>query len=100
MFMTPTRAQKIVTACVLLHNFLMDTDRDFYTPPGYSDAILEGEFVEGLWRSNVPSESCYHQNLQAQNNGRHTVSSKLIRDTLCNYVNSSVGSVEWQNGVI
>lgn len=50
----PERAQKIVSACCVLHNHFLKTNRNSYCPPHFADYYDEnGRLVEGAWRTKV-----------------------------------------------
>lgn len=51
MFCNPHRAQKIVSACSLLHNFLLKKTPEKYCPKSLVDHYdRNGKLVEGSWR--------------------------------------------------
>nr|XP_029724189.1 protein ALP1-like isoform X1 [Aedes albopictus] len=59
--MEPAQAERIVLACVVLHNFLKKECSSRYCPPGYADVIgPEGEIIiQGEWRKDSsPLPSC------------------------------------------
>lgn len=48
MYCGPNRAQKIISACCHLHNFLMNTRSSAYCPPSFADSHSDdGKLVEG-----------------------------------------------------
>lgn len=86
----PVRASKIVLACCVLHNLLIDNKK--YCPPGFADHYdANGILIEGEWRTN----GCDMVPLQTTR-GRVSDRAKSIRNVLKNYVNSPAGSVSWQ----
>ncbi|CAL8094452.1 unnamed protein product [Orchesella dallaii] len=101
MFINPTRAQKVVAACCVLHNYLLKESSEGYCPTGFGDRMLEdGTIVEGFWRNNLPPDTCFEQGIQRQLSGRPSEVAKLVRKRICEYVNSEEGSVAWQNNNI
>lgn len=96
MFCSPDRAQKIIAACCLLHNFLIEDKSMTYCPPNYIDKIDEhGRIIEGEWRNRIAENSLYHSSFPA-NGGRTSDYAKFVRNTLKDYVNSEAGSLSWQ----
>jgi len=71
----PEFAVKIVNACIVLHNFVLERD-------GYND--LDTMSITGL--SDISDESNVRGGLTPNN----------IRNTLCKYFVSDVGSLPWQ----
>lgn len=96
LFCEPNRAQKIVSACILLHNFLITTNKNQYCPSNFADSYgPNGEFLEGGWRQCVRDfQSIQNIAVENQHNG------KEIRNRLKNYLNSTHGSVSWQRKAI
>lgn len=81
----PENAEKVVLACVTLHNFITLNDESSYIPENYIDwEDKNGDLHEGTWRSIVksdipsikPSGNCH------QYGGR---SSTEIRKQLCHF---------------
>lgn len=95
MFCGPNRAQKIVAACVVLHNLMLSESRDSYCPSTYADQYDDhGKIIEGEWRKN--HIEIFHP--LSNNTGRRIISDKAeqIRDYLLKYVNSKQGCLSWQ----
>jgi len=66
----PDRAQIIIAACSELHNFLIGRGKEDYCPPGFNDHYNEmGEFVEGIWRKNIPEDSIMNTEVPNQFTG-------------------------------
>ncbi|XP_053692619.1 putative nuclease HARBI1 [Sabethes cyaneus] len=98
MFCNPDRAQRIIVACCLLHNFLIQQCSVTYCPPSYIDRIdNHGNLIEGEWRNRIvdSQSSLYHTSFSV-NAGRSTDYAKYVRNILKVYVNSEIGSVPWQ----
>lgn len=90
----PDNAKKIVAACCLLHNFLINQTPDTYIPNRFRDLRDEnGTFVHGTWRNNENDTS---NNLEFNFTGRQEEEAKTIRNILKDFVNSNVGSVPFQ----
>ncbi|XP_067630280.1 putative nuclease HARBI1 isoform X1 [Eurosta solidaginis] len=93
LFCSPDRAQEIVSACCLLHNFLLNEVREEYCPDTFSGyETNNGEWVIGEtenWDSNRNETRFYR--------GRSSDYGKYVRNVLKEYVNSAQGAVPWQN---
>lgn len=99
MFCSPTRAQKIVAACCILHNYFLDNTRNFYCPSGFADRYDEnGVLIEGDWRKRVNSLT-HLQNIP-QRQMRPSENAKMNRETLKQFVNSAEGSLPWQRQAV
>ena len=102
MFCKPERAQKIVVACCLLHNYLL-TMTNSYCPHFYGDHLdANGSLVEGEWRSRISEISdttMFFANLDSYR-GRQSDIGKQVRETIKNYVTSPEGAVEWQRRAV
>lgn len=98
MFCHPDKAQKIVSACCILHNFLMQTSKDSYCPPKFADYYdANGVFVPGDWRLYLPADNDLVPNIP----NRATIGEAAsIRDHLKKYVNSDEGSLHWQRNAV
>ncbi|ODM88512.1 putative nuclease HARBI1 [Orchesella cincta] len=60
MFVGPDRAQKVITACCLLHNYLTTVDKNEYVPQGFSDTVLEnGSMLMGTGALAFPLILCF-----------------------------------------
>lgn len=85
----PDNAEKIVLACVTLHNFIMVNDMKSYTPTNYVDwDDANGEVQAGSWRAdvgtNIPSIS---PSTNSHHYGGKT--STEIRNNLCSFFNNT-----------
>lgn len=76
---SPDRAHKIITACCLFHNFLLNKNDNSYMPQ---------KLVVKNTRNDLQNE---------RSHGRNNAYAKLIRNKLKDYVNSPTGAVPWQN---
>lgn len=93
----PDRAQKIVSACCYLHNWMLNNNKSSYCPASYVDSFdQEGRLIEGEWRKIV--DSTPRRIFSAS--GRHTNIGKQTRDHLKDYVNSEIGRLPWQNKAV
>ena len=73
LFLNPDRAQKVVSACCSLHNYLLKASRDEYCPLGFDDTYDDSGFlVEGNWRKIVPVDSIMNHGIANQTTGRPT----------------------------
>lgn len=97
MFCSPERAQKLITACCLLHNYLLNDNRKSYCSPSFADTLdAGGNVVEGEWRQRIEKDSLYFGSIPS-NLGRNTDYGKYIQNKVKEYVNSHQGSLPWQN---
>lgn len=93
LFCSPTRAQKIVSACCVLHNYFITRARSTYCPPHLVDRYdNEGNLLEGAWRETVRPLT----GIQIRAQGGLTQSSKNIREHFKEFVTSEEGSLPWQ----
>lgn len=98
-FCHPARAQKIVSACCVLHNYFLKSSRSSYCPTSFADRYDEnGYLIEGEWRKNVQSMV----RLQNKPNRRlkTSESAKQIRANFEKFVNSNEGSLAWQRKAV
>lgn len=96
---TPVRAQKIVSACCVLHNYFLRTNRSSYCPSRFADSYDEnGRLIEGGWRRDVTEMT--HLNRAPLRAFRVHERAKTIRETFKEYVNSPSGSLEWQRHAV
>lgn len=92
---SPERAQKIVAACCILHNYFLKNLRGSYCPPHFADYYdADGHLVEGNWRQNANDMT--HLDPATQRQTRPSESAKNIRNIFKEFVNSPQGSLEWQ----
>lgn len=94
----PDRAQKIITACCHLHNYLISNHSRAYCSPQDTDRLdAEGRLIEGNWRRRMAcsTDSLYHSHLETRT-GRNSDYGKYIRNIIKNYVTSTVGLLPWQ----
>ncbi|XP_036340805.1 protein ALP1-like [Rhagoletis pomonella] len=96
LFCSPDRAQIIIIACCLLHNFLLRKSQSYCDNnfSGFEDT--NRIWVHGEWEPLILGDSFIQSNLPAFR-GRATDYGKFIRNILKEYVNSESGSVPWQN---
>lgn len=94
----PENVERIIKACVCLHNYLMQTENAGYAPTGFVDADNgTGEFVPGSWRSEVANdERSAFQPLTRAGTNNYKKNAKAVRDDFLAYFNSPAGSVSWQ----
>lgn len=88
----PENAEKVVLACIALHNFIMLNDQTRYCPPHYVDWEDENNVVhEGAWRSDSQPLPGF-RSLRSSNSPRTAIQ---IRNTLAEYFVNE-GSVAFQ----
>lgn len=96
---SPARAQKIVSACCVLHNYFLKNLKNSYCPPHFADYYDEhGQLVEGNWRRNVSDMT--HLDRAPLRHWRLNERSKNIRKIFETFVNSPEGSLEWQRRAV
>lgn len=101
MYCSPDRAQKIISACCYLHNFLLRTNKENYCPSKYSDYYDEnGKLIEGEWRKAIPEKTLNSSKLKTSNIGRQNNCGKYTREKIKEYVNSAEGSLPWQRKAV
>ena len=89
---TPEMATLIVQACVVLHNFLCDTQSPSSLHGDFTRS--DGQLVPGNWRDAIPI--AVNQNpLQPLGFNRHSRSAGQYRDDLMRYF-LTTGAVPWQ----
>lgn len=100
LFCSPARAQKIVAACCILHNyFLNNNTRNSYCPAALVDRYDDNGFlIEGDWRKHVKRMD-HLQNI-SQNQMRPSELPKRNRELFKQFVNSPEGSLPWQRQAV
>lgn len=95
--LAPEKVETLTLTCCLLHNYLR-CHTEAYTPPGSLDTEhpLSHAVQPGKWRSEP---KCL-ENLKKQGSNHSKETAKLYREYIKDYLNSSVGSVPWQNNMI
>lgn len=90
----PDKVKKIVAACCLLHNFLLNRSPETYIPDEFKDSYREeGDFTHATWRRNSGTD----RPQIIPNNGRNLFQQgNIIRDNLQHFFNSQPGSVPFQ----
>lgn len=96
---SPERAQKIVTACCVLHNYFLRTNRNSYCPPHFTDSYdVNGHLIEGAWRRDV--QNMTHLNRAPLRSIRVDERAKRQQEIFKEYVVSPEGSLEWQRRAV
>lgn len=96
---SPARAQKIVSACCVLHNYFLKNLKGLYCPPSLTDHYDDnGHLIEGEWRKNV--QNLTHLDKNSLRQLRPTESAKNIREIFKAFVNSPEGSLDWQRKAV
>ena len=96
MNLNPDKAQLVVQASVVLHNFLMKRDAPVYAPPGTVDKEDQfGNVTRGSWHDEYsPSETL--NNLSLQGSNHNSSSAREIQKEFAEYFGSLNGEVPWQ----
>ena len=90
----PEKVEKIVLACVALHNYLKLTDNANYTPTGFVDSESKsGEIIPGSWRKQVGSRGLQH--IKRIRSSKYKKTALETREKLAEYLEMG-GSVPWQ----
>ena len=92
MNLEPVNASAVVKACVVLHNFLCESNQGGYMPPEMLDREVDGLLVKGDWRKEKRLQSV---RFGKENNA--ATSGKSIREKYCAYFNVDAGAVPWQD---
>ena len=87
----PHNVEHIVLAACVLHNFLREKLGNSYVDSVDKEIGENKELVQGSWRSGTQFEE-----LGSNPPRNSTARAKELRDHVCSYVNSDVGSVPWQ----
>eukprot|EP00794_Sanderia_malayensis_P017912 gene17912-biopygen12902 len=90
----PDNATSVVLAALVLHNLLRTKSSESYTPLGFADAIVDGDVIEGDWRSTASASAL--RDLPARRHGNNsTKSAETLRDTFADHFYGP-GQVPWQ----
>lgn len=99
LFCSPERAQKIVSACCILHNYFLNNTRNSYCPAYLVDRYdANGILIEGDWRKDVNGMT--HLQNVPQSQMRPGEPPKRNRELLKQFVNSPEGSLPWQRQAV
>ena len=91
-----TTVEKIVLACVGLHNYLGLTDNACYSPTGFIDSEdNQGVVRSGDWRKIVSNDKGAFRSFQAQR-GRYSYKANADREAVMQYFLTPEGQVSWQ----
>ena len=88
----------ITKAVVVLHNYLMRHESK-YCPSGFADLYTPSGWRDGDWRNDAQN----HQglvNISAQGSNSFTRSANAVRESFCDFFNSDIGAVPWQNELV
>ena len=100
-FRRPIRAdvatvEKIVLACVCLHNYLRLPENACYSPNGFIDSEdNNGAIKAGDWRKIVANDDGAFRSFQGQR-GRHSCQANAVREAFVQYFLTPEGQVSWQ----
>lgn len=84
---------KMVKAMCVLHNIVKTREPARYAPPGFVDSDDQDN---GQWRT----EGTRMANMEHQRARNSAVNSADMRDAFCNYFNSNIGRLDWQDDYI
>lgn len=92
----PEKAEKVVLACCVMHNYLRTRNSSHYMPADLVDteAVDSHTVFPGTWREEDSPTASWLPMLNQGNRG-HTTEAKFVRDTFRVYFNG-VGQVPWQ----
>lgn len=100
--LSPEKAETIVLAFCSLHNFLCVQlgSSSVYTPSSSMDTENREthEITPGEWRQEVQPQGW--RPLSQQGSNHHATNAKELRDYMCEYFSSDVGSIPWQEKMI
>ena len=68
-------------------------------PPGFADLYTPSGWRDGDWRNDAQN----HQglvNISAQGSNNFTRSANAVRESFCDFFNSDIGAVPWQNELV
>lgn len=90
--MLPEGVQRVIAACVVLHNMCRDKCGKQYMPEGSVDREVRNEVTPGAWRHHAtPLESI------PPIAGRNTYKrAKMLRDRMADYFVTPEGELPWQ----
>ena len=78
----PENIEHFTKACIVLHNFLITTDKE-YAAKGYGDYFgADGSIIEGAWRAEEPSA---FKELPARTGMNYSREAKEVRDKYWEY---------------
>ena len=101
-FRRPIRAKvdlvdKIVKACICLHNYLRITENARYIPAGFIDSEnSSGDVTPGTWRNLTESDMAGLVKCGKISGNRYTYDAAATRDNFKDYFNSFEGALPWQ----
>jgi hypothetical protein len=95
LLLSPERAQFLVLACCALHNMLRVRYPSAMSRFMDTEDPVTHDVTSGIWRSQETMQS-----LHVMKGNNSTKAAKAQRDYICHYLNSAVGSVEWQDRMI
>lgn len=86
LYMLPKNAEKVVLACVALHNFLRSSiiSQDTYVPANFVDREVQGNLIHGTWRNEIRSLPSIQPSSTHHIYGG--VSATELRNTMCTYL--------------
>lgn len=95
--LSPEKVEVITVTSCIIHNYLRSKSTEVYSQPTIMDHenLLTHEVMPGEWRKDGLGAGFRPFTHQGSKN-----SAKEIRNTFCDYFNSSTGAVDWQEKMI
>lgn len=91
------KTQAVTLACCVLHNMLMDRNRELYAPFGSFDRYSNhGQFIPGEWRDNLPENTMHPLDKDTPYIANDA---KLVREEFADYFVNE-GEIPWQYNVL
>lgn len=85
---SPDSVDNIIKAAVCLHNFIRLENNHFYFQDSDVDRDINGKFISGRWRDELPNDGVALKNLNLRLGSRNAASTALeIRNYVKDYVN-------------
>lgn len=99
---SPSTGDDIIKASVCLHNYIRKENNEMYFRSGDVDREVDGVFIPGSWRNEIPQDGAALNNLQLRLGARNAAHTALLmRDYLKEYVCSSGACLApWQWEII
>lgn len=97
MLLEPGKAEKVVLACVYLHNFFRKSkhSRNLYSPPETFDQEIDGKIVDGAWRKESKNLTSL---LSLERIPRKSTAACYDnRKEFAEYFATDIGRVPWQD---
>lgn len=95
--LSPEKTKKVVLACSVLHNYLINTNKKLYIPFGFTDHYDQnGQLIQGAWRQDCNTNSTFFPLENATNvNIPSAISAKEVQKEFTMYFIEE-GEIPWQ----